>query len=57
MRKRLRPYCLYRRTLLGDLARLVASIVTAGVRATTGEADLNTPTVPWPTGIPVSISS
>jgi len=38
--KRLRPYCLYRRALLGDLARLAARIVTAGVRATTGEPDL-----------------
>lgn len=28
--KRLRPYCLYRRALLGDLARLAARIVTAG---------------------------
>jgi len=37
---RLRPYCLYRRALLGDLARLAARIVTAGVRATTGESDL-----------------
>jgi hypothetical protein len=38
--KRLRPYCLYRRALLGDLAWLAARIVTAGVRATTGESDL-----------------
>ncbi|MCX6026893.1 MAG: transposase [Chloroflexi bacterium] len=35
-----RPYCLYRRALLGDLARLAARIVTAGVRATAGEPDL-----------------
>jgi hypothetical protein len=28
--KRLRPYCLYRRALLGDLARLAARIVTDG---------------------------
>jgi hypothetical protein len=54
--KRLRPYCLYRRTLLGDLARPAARIVTAGVRATTGEPDLDTPTAPWPTGIPIWIS-
>jgi len=53
---RLRPCCLYRRALLGDLARLAARIVTAGVRATTGEPDLNTPTAPWPTGIPIWIS-
>jgi len=38
--KRLRPYCLYRRALLGDPARLAARIVTAGIRATTGEPDL-----------------
>jgi hypothetical protein len=38
--KRLRPYCLYRRALLGDLARLAARIFTAGVRATTGESAL-----------------
>ena len=37
---RLRPYCLYRRALLGDLARLAARIVTAGIRAATGESDL-----------------
>ena len=38
--KRLRAYCLYRRALLGDLARVAARTVTAAVRATTGEADL-----------------
>ena len=38
--KRLRAYCLYRRPLLGDLARVAARTVTAAVRATTGEADL-----------------
>ena len=38
--KRLRAYCLYRRSLLGDLARVAARTVTAAVRATTGEADL-----------------
>ena len=38
--KRLGAYCLYRRALLGDLARLAARIVTAGVGATTGEPDL-----------------
>jgi len=37
----LRAYCLYRRALLGDLARLAARIVTAGVRATTGEPQLS----------------
>jgi len=38
--KRLRAYCLSRRALLGDLARVAARIVTAAVRATTGEPDL-----------------
>jgi hypothetical protein len=38
--KRLRAYCLYRRALLGDLARVAARTVTAAVRVTTGEADL-----------------
>ena len=39
--KRLRAYCLFRRGLLGDLARVAARTVTAAVRATTGEADLS----------------
>ncbi|MFN0181270.1 MAG: transposase, partial [Gemmatimonadales bacterium] len=39
--KRLRGYCLRRRALLGDLARVAARTVTAAVRATTGEADLS----------------
>jgi hypothetical protein len=39
--KRLRAYCLFRRSLLGDLARVAARTVTAAVRATTGEADLS----------------
>jgi hypothetical protein len=34
--KRLRAWCLYRRTLLGDLARVAARTVTAAVRALTG---------------------
>ena len=38
--KRLRAYCLYRRALLGDVARVAARTVTAAVRATTGESDL-----------------
>jgi hypothetical protein len=38
--KRLRACCLYRRSLLGDLARVAARIVTAAVRATTGGSDL-----------------
>ena len=38
--KRLRAYCLYRRGLLGDIARVAARTVTAAVRALTGEPDL-----------------
>ncbi len=38
--KRLRPWCLYRRTLLGDLARVAARTVTTAVRALTGEPAL-----------------
>jgi hypothetical protein len=38
--KRLRAYCLYRRRLLGDIARVAARTVTAAVRALTGERDL-----------------
>ncbi len=38
--KRLRAWCLYRRALLGDLARVVAHIVTAAVRALTQELTL-----------------
>lgn len=37
---RLRTWCLYRRTLLGDLARVAARPVTAAVRALTGEPAL-----------------
>lgn len=39
--KRLRPYFLYNRGLLGDLARVAARTLTAFVRATTGERDLS----------------
>ncbi|MSR02919.1 MAG: hypothetical protein EXR94_09330 [Gemmatimonadetes bacterium] len=39
--KRLRAYSLFRRSLVGDLARVAARTVTAAVRATTGEADLS----------------
>ena len=39
--KRLRPYFLYRRALLGDLARVAAGTVTAFIRATTGERALS----------------
>jgi hypothetical protein len=38
--KRLRAYCLYRRRLLGDIARVAARTVTAAVRALTGEREL-----------------
>jgi hypothetical protein len=38
--KRLRAYCLYRRGLLGDIARVAAHTVTAAIRALTGERDL-----------------
>ena len=39
--KRLRPSFLYRRALLGDLARLAARTLTAFIRATTGERALS----------------
>ncbi len=39
--KRLRPYFLWRRRLLGDLARITAATTTAFVRATLGETDLS----------------
>jgi hypothetical protein len=38
--KRLRAYCLYRRRLLGEIARVAARIVTAAIRTLTGERDL-----------------
>ncbi len=38
--KRLRAYCLYRRGLLGEIARVAARIVTAAIRSLTGECDL-----------------
>jgi hypothetical protein len=38
--KRLRAYCLYRRRLLGDIARVAARMVTMAVRALTGEREL-----------------
>jgi hypothetical protein len=38
--KRLRAYCLYRRRLLGDIARVGAQTVTAAVHTLTGEPDL-----------------
>jgi hypothetical protein len=39
--KRLRPYFLYNRSLLGDLSRVAARTLTAFVRATTGERQLS----------------
>ena len=38
--KRLRACCLYRRRLLGEIARAAADAVTAAIRALTGERDL-----------------
>jgi len=38
--KRLRTWCLYRRALLGDLARVAARTVTAAIRSLTREPDL-----------------
>ena len=37
---RLRAYCLYRRRLLGAIARVAARTLTAAIRALTGERDL-----------------
>jgi hypothetical protein len=37
--KRLRAYCLYRRRLLGEIARVAARTVTAATRTLTGERD------------------
>ena len=38
--KRLRAHCLYRRRLLGDIARVAARTVTAAIRMLTGEREL-----------------
>jgi len=38
--KRLRAYCLYRRCLLGEIARVAARTVTAAIRTLTGEREL-----------------
>ncbi|WP_337171377.1 transposase [Gemmatimonas aurantiaca] len=38
--KRPRAYCLYRRCLLGEIARVAARTVTAVIRTLTGERDL-----------------
>ena len=38
--KRLRAYCLYRRRLLGEIARVAARPVTAAIRTRAGERDL-----------------
>ncbi len=38
--KRLRAYCLYRRRLLGEIARVAARTVTAAIRTLPGERDL-----------------
>ncbi len=39
--KRLRPYFLYDRKLLGELSRVAARTVTAFIRATVGEKDVS----------------
>lgn len=41
--KRLRPYFLYDRKLLGELSRVAARMVTSFFRATVGEKDLSAP--------------
>jgi len=38
--KRLRAYCLYRRRLLGEIARVAARTLTGAIRTLTGEPDL-----------------
>ena len=38
--KRLRAYCLYRRRLLGEIARVAARTVSAAIRTLTGEREL-----------------
>ena len=46
--KRLCAYCLYRRRLLGEIARVAARTVTAAIRTLTGEHDLAVgPPTPW----------
>jgi len=37
--KRLRAYCLYRRRLLGEIARVAARTVSAAIRTLTGERE------------------
>ncbi len=39
--KRLRPYLLYHRALLGDLSRVAARTVISFIRATVSERDLS----------------
>ena len=54
--KWLRAWCLYRRRLLGNLARVASRTVTTAVRTMTREDDLSAgdsglhPTARWPTG-------
>ena len=38
--KRLRAYCLYRRGLLGEIARVAACTLTGAIRTLTGEREL-----------------
>jgi len=61
--KRLRAYCLYRRSLLGEIARVAARTVTAAIHTLTGDQarSASSPvcrrTDPAPTGIPTSTCS
>ncbi len=48
--KRLRPYLLYHRVLLGDLSRVAARTVISFIRATVGEHDLSVGIVASPQG-------
>ena len=45
--RRLRAWCLYRRRLLGDVARVAARTVTAAVRGMTTGTDRASPASPW----------
>ena len=51
--KRLRPWCLYRRALLGDLARVAARTVTAAVRTLT-RASVGSRSASWPASRPMA---
>jgi hypothetical protein len=62
--RRLRAHCLYRRRLLGEIARVAARTVTAAIRTLTGSATsrlgssrICTRTAPAPSGIRICTSS